>query len=152
MPPQPTAIHTRLDNITACLTMAGDTLKILANNLEGPLLWAISNTTQSLSNNLKTVKHNKTIYTRGELPPRVLNQIGKFTETLHKIHTYVEAQHRASKVQMFFRQGDMNTLLKDAKAGLQQAMEFFQIKALNITPDIRAMKEDAEKDTKKFLT
>jgi hypothetical protein len=84
--------------------------------------------------------------TGGELPPSVLTHIGKFTEyaaclwgkklclvlttairTLHKIHTFVEAQQNGSKVKKFFRQGEMSTLLKDCKAGLQQGFEIFQV-------------------------
>jgi hypothetical protein len=81
-----------------------------------------------------------------ELSPSVLTHIGKFTEyvtcfgrkkihsvltivirTLHKIHTFVEAQQNSSKLKNFFHQGEMNTLLKDCKAGLQQGFEIFQV-------------------------
>ena len=83
--------------------------------------------------------------TGGEMPPSVLHHIGKFTEyfpcavktrylsltaatrTLHKIHTFVEAQQNGSKVKMFFRQGEMSTLLKECKAGLQKGVVFFQV-------------------------
>jgi hypothetical protein len=84
--------------------------------------------------------------TGAELPPSVLTHIGKFTEyvaylrvkifcckftivirTLHKIHTFVEAQQKGSKVKKIFRQGEMNTLLKDCKAGLQQGLDIFQV-------------------------
>jgi hypothetical protein len=47
--------------------------------------------------------------------------------TLHKIHTFVEAQQNSSKVKKFFRQGEMSTLLKDCKAGLQQGLDIFQV-------------------------
>jgi hypothetical protein len=47
--------------------------------------------------------------------------------TLHKIHTFVEAQQNGSKVKKFFRQGEMSTLLKDCKVGLQQGFEIFQV-------------------------
>jgi hypothetical protein len=47
--------------------------------------------------------------------------------TLHKIHTFVEAQQKGSILKNFFRQGEMSTLLKDCKAGLQQGFEFFQV-------------------------
>jgi hypothetical protein len=83
----------------------------------------------------------------GELPPSVLKHIGKFTEyvaglwwgerlplilttpirTLHKIHTFVEAQQNGNKLKIFFHQGEMSTLLKDCKAGLQQGFEIFQV-------------------------
>jgi hypothetical protein len=47
--------------------------------------------------------------------------------TLHKIHTFVEAQQNGSKLKKFFRQGEMSTLLKDCKAGLQQGFVIFQV-------------------------
>jgi hypothetical protein len=47
--------------------------------------------------------------------------------TLHKIHTFVEAQQNGSKVKKFFHQGEMSTLLKDCKAGLQQGFENFHV-------------------------
>jgi hypothetical protein len=46
--------------------------------------------------------------------------------TLHKIHTFIEAQQGGSKVKNFFRQIEMSTLLKGCKAGLQQGFESFQ--------------------------
>jgi hypothetical protein len=47
--------------------------------------------------------------------------------TLHKIHAFVEAQQNGSKVKSFFRQGEMSTLLKECKAGLQQGFAIFQV-------------------------
>jgi hypothetical protein len=47
--------------------------------------------------------------------------------TLHKIHTFVEAQQNGSKVKSFVRQGETNTLLKECKAGLQQGFAIFQV-------------------------
>jgi hypothetical protein len=47
--------------------------------------------------------------------------------TLHKIHTFVEAQQSGSKVKKLFRQAQMSTLLKDCKVGLQQGLDFFQV-------------------------
>jgi hypothetical protein len=89
--------------------------------------------------------------TSGELPPSMLSHIGKFTEyvawptrllldkltivirTLHKVHTFVEAQQNSNKVKRIFRQGEMSTLLKDCKAGLQQGFVIFQVgQLLNI--------------------
>ncbi|KAJ7799786.1 hypothetical protein B0H13DRAFT_1932952 [Mycena leptocephala] len=105
--------------------------------------------------------------TGGALPPSVLNHIGKFTEyvarfrkktlfgidywTLHKIHTFVEAQQNGSKVKKFFRQGEMSTLLKDCKAGLQQGFEIFQVPMVNQMKDITQMQEDAEKRNAEVL-
>ncbi|KAJ7874606.1 hypothetical protein B0H13DRAFT_2551486 [Mycena leptocephala] len=57
----------------------------------------------------------------------MLSHIGKFTETLHKIHTFIEAQQSGSKVKSFFRQGEMSTLFKECKAGLQQGFVIFEV-------------------------
>jgi hypothetical protein len=81
-----------------------------------------------------------------ELSPSVLTHIGKFTEyvvrldgkkhlfilmtivrTLHKIHTFVEAQQNGSTLKKFFHQGEMSKLLKDCRAGLQQGLETFKV-------------------------
>ncbi|KAJ7483510.1 P-loop containing nucleoside triphosphate hydrolase protein, partial [Mycena latifolia] len=63
------------------------------------------------------------------LSPGTLHHIGKFTETLNKIHTFVQAQQDRNKIKWFFRQGEMNTLLKDCRTGLQEAQEAFQVQA-----------------------
>ncbi|KAJ7712663.1 hypothetical protein B0H14DRAFT_3637647 [Mycena olivaceomarginata] len=114
MPSQPTASQVRLNNITTCLMMTINALQLLATNFDTPFLQAILNTTQSLLDHIQAVKQNKdscvqlmeqtyTLInaiivvhgsaTSGVLPPTILENIGKFTEhTLHKIHTFVEAQ------------------------------------------------------------
>ncbi|KAJ7888456.1 hypothetical protein B0H13DRAFT_1888406 [Mycena leptocephala] len=173
MPPQATVTQLRLNNITACLTITANTLETLASSLKSPFLAAISNTTQSLLKNIQTVRQNKHDCTQllehtyellhaivmvhiesntgGELPPSVLTHIGKFTETLHKIHTFVEAQQNGSKLKKFFRQGEMSTLLKDCKAGLQQGLEIFQVPMVNHMKDLTQMQEDAERQHKEVL-
>ncbi|KAJ7896137.1 hypothetical protein B0H13DRAFT_2523447 [Mycena leptocephala] len=173
MPPQPTVATIRLNNITTCLNLTICTLEALASSLKSPLLTAMANTTHSLLKNMQIVKQNKNecnqlmeqTYellnailivhiksdTGGELPPSVLTHIGKFTETLHKIHTFVEAQQNGSKVKKFFHQGEMSTLLKDCRAGLQQGFEVFQVPMVNHMKDIPQMQEDAEKRNKEVL-
>jgi hypothetical protein len=47
--------------------------------------------------------------------------------TLHKIHTFIETQQKGSKVKILFRQGELNALLKDCKAGLEQGFNFFEV-------------------------
>ncbi|KAJ7773930.1 hypothetical protein B0H16DRAFT_1408682, partial [Mycena metata] len=79
-----------------------------------------------------------------ELPPSTLNEIANFIQTLHKIHTFVEAQQSGSKVKKFFRQGELGGLLKDCKMGLQEGIKFFQIKSSDIMPTAREMEEQAQ--------
>ncbi|KAF8193174.1 hypothetical protein K438DRAFT_1761882 [Mycena galopus ATCC 62051] len=126
------------------------------HNLETPFLAAIANTTQSLNVkqnrneciqlmeqthellNAIIIVHIKSD-TGGELPPNKLSNIRKFTETIHKIYTFVEAQQNSNTVKMFFRRGEMDTLLKDCKAGVQNGLECFQIEA--VMAGIAQMKE-----------
>ncbi|KAJ6563944.1 hypothetical protein B0H19DRAFT_1067550 [Mycena capillaripes] len=63
--------------------------------------------------------------TGGELSPTALNHIATFTQTLHKIHHFVEAQQERSRIKQFFRQGEMNALLKECNTELQQALDLF---------------------------
>jgi hypothetical protein len=42
----------------------------------------------------------------------------------------VEAQQNSSKVKSFFHQGEMSTLLKECRAGLQQGFAVFQVSHL----------------------
>ncbi|KAJ7695872.1 hypothetical protein B0H16DRAFT_1706483 [Mycena metata] len=67
-----------------------------------------------------------------ELPPSTLNEIANFTQTLHKIYTFIEAQQGGSKVKKFFRKGELGGLLKDCKTGLQEGIKFFQANTLHI--------------------
>ncbi|KAF7334538.1 hypothetical protein MVEN_02283600 [Mycena venus] len=173
MPAPPSETQVRLHNLIVCLEATADTIKILAQSVDTPFLGAISNTIQSLLKNIETVKQNKTSCielvdqthellkaiilvhvksdTSGELPPNVLNNIGRFTETLYKIHTFVEAQQNGSIVKKFFHQGEMSALLKDCKAGLQQGLDFFRVKTGNIMSDITQMQEEAERQHKEVL-
>ncbi|KAJ7359267.1 P-loop containing nucleoside triphosphate hydrolase protein, partial [Mycena albidolilacea] len=161
----PASTQLRLNNITTCLTATANTLKILCDSFQTPFLAGISNTIQSLAKNAEGVKQHRNdcvllmeqthnvlnaiivehmkLRTPGEFPPSVLNQIGKFTETLQEIHTFVEAQQNGSKIKMFFHQGELNALLKECKAGLQQALKYFQVLTSNIISDIRKMQQEA---------
>ncbi|KAF8181169.1 hypothetical protein K438DRAFT_1725277, partial [Mycena galopus ATCC 62051] len=170
---QPTKIQTRKQNIIACLTVTADTLEVLASGLNTPFSVAISNTIQSLLKIMVTVKQSQKncielmeqTYqllnaiialhvksdTGGVLPPSVLNHIGKFTETLHKIHTFVEAQQSGSKVKQFLHQGEMSTLLKDCKNGLTQELHFFRLKNTSIITDVSRMQAEAKQSHQEVL-
>ncbi|KAJ7448653.1 hypothetical protein B0H11DRAFT_2289728 [Mycena galericulata] len=67
--------------------------------------------------------------TAGSLPPTILDELGKFTETIHKIHTFVEAQHDGYRIKSFFRQAEMNTLLKECQSGVKHALEVFKLRS-----------------------
>ncbi|KAJ7499964.1 hypothetical protein FB451DRAFT_48371 [Mycena latifolia] len=84
--------------------------------------------------------------TAGSVPPVMLDHIGKFTETLHKIHTFVEAQQDGNMIRHFFHQNEMSVLLKDCRAGLQKAMEAFKMDSnASMFNTIDEMKKNTEK-------
>ncbi|KAJ7693991.1 hypothetical protein B0H16DRAFT_1904483 [Mycena metata] len=165
MPRQQTIMEVRLENISKCVTITVDTLDILVTTLKIPGLEAMVNTTQSLLRLVQTIKQDKNecaelmeqthnilnaiigVYVKSdtgiELPPSTLHEIANFTQTLHKIHTFIEAQQSGSKVKKFFRQGELNGLLKDCKTGLQEGIKFFQIKSSDIMSTAREMEEQA---------
>ncbi|KAJ7733368.1 P-loop containing nucleoside triphosphate hydrolase protein [Mycena olivaceomarginata] len=87
----------------------------------------------------------------GEMPLEVLHQIGKFTEILHKVYTFVEAQQKGKKLKNFFHQGEISTLLKDCQAGLQQGFDFFQIEGGKALPGIIEMRNDAQQRHQEVL-
>ncbi|KAJ7462879.1 hypothetical protein FB451DRAFT_1370816 [Mycena latifolia] len=84
--------------------------------------------------------------TKGSLDPATLGHVGKFTETLHKIHTFVEAQQDGSKIMHFFRQIETKTFLGECRAGLQQAFEVFKTETgVTALGSIIEMQEEAER-------
>ncbi|KAJ6564575.1 hypothetical protein B0H19DRAFT_1068111 [Mycena capillaripes] len=167
MPLQATVIQSRLNNVTACFSITLKTLELLSDNLNTPFLVPISGTTRSLLGWVQTVKQHKNDCaqlmeqthellnaiiiahiksdTGGELSPTLLRHVGKFTETLRKIHTFVEAQQDGSIIKKFFRQGEMNKLLNDCRTGLQQGLDYFKIETVSIFTDITEMQKEAEK-------
>ncbi|KAJ6592082.1 hypothetical protein DFH09DRAFT_1273295 [Mycena vulgaris] len=151
MPTQPIATEIRFNNILKCFTIAVDSLEVLAKAFKSPFLEPISNAANSLLTAVQTVRQNKSDCTELleqtygllcaivslhmkpetglELSPRMLNDLGKFTDTLYKIHTFFEAQQDKSKIRHFFRQGEMSKLLKDCNMGLQETLESFKVKS-----------------------
>ncbi|KAJ7462908.1 hypothetical protein FB451DRAFT_1180550 [Mycena latifolia] len=149
MSPRPTVTDIRLDNTITCLAPVITLLDELSDAFGTPFLPAIWNTALSLITVVQNVKKNKedciqlleNVYqllcaivnlhikseTKGNLPPATLDHVGKFMETLHKIHTFVEAQQDGSKIKSFFRQTEMKTLLSECRAGLQEAVEVFKM-------------------------
>ncbi|KAJ7455834.1 hypothetical protein FB451DRAFT_1515601, partial [Mycena latifolia] len=143
MAPQPSIAQIRFEHILTSLNGAVATLELLSDALKVPFLGSITNTTQSLLTAVQTVKRNKDDC--GFLSPQMLNHLGKFTATLHKIHTFVEAQREKSPLKQFFRQGEMSTLLKQCQTGLQQALEGFKVEYVAVLKDALEMQRDAQK-------
>ncbi|KAJ7451929.1 hypothetical protein FB451DRAFT_1524487 [Mycena latifolia] len=167
MSPQPTVTNIRLNNTITCLTPVITLLNELSDAFGTPFVPAILNTILSLITAVQNVKKNKedciqlleNVYqllcaivnlhikseTKGNLPPATLDHVGKFLETLHKIHAFVEAQQDGSKIKSFFCQTETKTLLSECRAGLQQAFEMFKTETnITVLGHITQMQEEAE--------
>ncbi|KAJ7714295.1 hypothetical protein B0H14DRAFT_2644495 [Mycena olivaceomarginata] len=167
MPRRPTAAEFRVDSVVASLKPTIPLLKELTDAFGTPFLPAISITISSLITGIQTVKKNKeecvrlledihgVLYaiidlhikseTPGSIPPTILHYIGRFTETLHKIHTFVEAQQEGLKMKTLFRHAEMNALLKDCRNGLQDAFNAFKVEVgPNLLTNISEMQRKAD--------
>ncbi|KAJ7181029.1 hypothetical protein C8R46DRAFT_1187266 [Mycena filopes] len=148
MPHPHTTATTRVNNITAYLTPALTLLDELNDAFGLPYVQPIIKTTQALITGVQNVKHNKdecfqlvgSIHTIlysiiqlhlksdavGTSPLAVFGAIGDFTTTLHKIYMFIEIQQDGNKIKQFFRQAETSKLLKDCRAGLDEAIEVFK--------------------------
>ncbi|KAJ6560573.1 hypothetical protein DFH09DRAFT_985721, partial [Mycena vulgaris] len=173
MPLRPTTSQIRFNNILTALDDVVTTFEMVADNLKAPFLEPISNTMRSLLTAVQNIKKNKEDCTRmleqihvllyavirlhlgsdtiGQLPPNMLDNLGKFTKTLHKIHTFVEAQQEKSKIQQFFRQVEINTLLKACNTGLAEALEVFKVHTVHALTDVTQMQDYAHKAHQEVL-
>jgi hypothetical protein len=66
--------------------------------------------------------------------PAILNEavLTGSPRTLCKINSFVEVQRDGNKIKHFFRQSEMNTLLKQCHTGLEQAVEAFKVIFLRV--------------------
>ncbi|KAJ7154930.1 hypothetical protein C8R43DRAFT_949899 [Mycena crocata] len=108
MPSQPTSTQIRFNNIIIGLTGVVTTLEVLAEAFSAPFLEPISRTSRSLLIAVQSLR------------------------TLHKIYTYVEAQRDKNKIQQFFQKGEMSTLLKACKNGIQDALEGLKVQSIDL--------------------
>ncbi|KAJ7079927.1 P-loop containing nucleoside triphosphate hydrolase protein [Mycena crocata] len=149
MRPQPTITEICLNNVVACLQALLPVMVEINDTFGPPFVQAIVNTTISLIAAIPNIKKSKseclqlvenihgivaTIVslfikseTTGVLPPGIMYHIGEFTETIHKIHAFVEAHQEGNRIKQFFRQSEMNLLFKRCRNGLQHAMDVFNV-------------------------
>ncbi|KAJ7462904.1 hypothetical protein FB451DRAFT_1494950 [Mycena latifolia] len=156
MSPQPTVAEIRLNNTIICLVPIITLLNELSDAFGKICPLRLANVKKNKEECIQLLENVYPLLcaiinlhikseTKGNLPPPTLNHVGKFMETLHKIHTFVEAQQDGSKIKSFFRQTETKTLLSECWAGLEQSLEVFKtettITALGRIPQ---MQEDAE--------
>ncbi|KAJ7886832.1 hypothetical protein B0H14DRAFT_1295912 [Mycena olivaceomarginata] len=167
MPHRPTVADVRLDKIIGLLTPTLTLLRELNDAFGPPFIQTISSTVEALINMVQNVKRNKNecvqlmekiheiLYaiihlhlkseTVGSLLPAMLYDIGKFTDTLHKIYTFLEAQQDGNRIKHLLRNNEMQTLLKSCHAGLKEAMDIF---GMTIRPAMVNNIDEMKKATK----
>ncbi|KAJ7349728.1 hypothetical protein DFH08DRAFT_935707 [Mycena albidolilacea] len=167
MPRQSTVTEIRLNNIKGCLTPALTLLKELNDAFGPPFIQPIASTIEFLIDMFQNVKRNKdqcaqlmeNIYpvlyaiinlhlkaeTVESLSPEMLDNIGKFMETLHKIYTFLEGQQDGNRIKYLFRNNEVQKLFRDCHAGLDQAVEVFEVTTRPLwVNDIDGMKKTAQ--------
>ncbi|KAJ7473299.1 hypothetical protein FB451DRAFT_1174950 [Mycena latifolia] len=177
MPHEPSVTDIQLSSIIACLNVVLPLLNELHDGCGTPFLQAISNTGLGLISAVQNVKRNKEecvllmenihhmLYAivklhiqsepAGALPHETLDQIGKFTNTLHKIHTFLQGQQDGNRFKHFFRQSEVKMLLAECHAGLQQAAEMFKASTIEASAtlliDVHKMQEETQQMHKELL-
>ncbi|KAJ7728887.1 hypothetical protein B0H16DRAFT_1428417, partial [Mycena metata] len=167
MPRRPTATEIRISSIAACLTPALALLSDVNDTFGTPFIQPIIKTTEALIAGIQDVKKNKNkcfqlvksihqilypiIHTHlnskaiGPLPPQLVEDIGKFAETLQKIYTFIGILQDGNRIKQFFRQSEANGLLKDCHVGLDQAMDVFKVQTgLTALADVIEVQKQAE--------
>ncbi|KAF8196282.1 hypothetical protein K438DRAFT_2122342 [Mycena galopus ATCC 62051] len=149
MPRQPSVNEIRLNDITTCLTLALPLLNELHDVFEPPFLQSIANTIQTMVNSVQLMeKIHEILYAiinlhmksepAGSIPASMLDNIGEFLKTLHKIYIFIQEQQQGNKIKHLFCSNEINKLLQDCHAGLKQAQEVFCIQSqIQILSDIR---------------
>ncbi|KAF7365944.1 ATPase-AAA-core domain-containing protein [Mycena venus] len=173
MPPQPSVTELRLNNVVNYLTLATSTLRDFSDLFSTPFLKTISNITLSLLQSVQNIKRNKDqcatlfeeihavmygiigLYVNFQgavLPPTTVDHLGKFMQTLQKIHVYLEALQASSTVKRFFRQSESTTLFKECQEGLQQALGMFKVQTgAGVLSDVTTAEKNAHKIHRELL-
>ncbi|KAJ7035926.1 hypothetical protein C8F04DRAFT_1181952 [Mycena alexandri] len=137
--------ESRLNNLVACLTPALALVRSVADGFDTPFFSAIVITTTSLiaalqRNQDECIELVERVHgilysivdfhikseSRGSVSPGMLDHIGKFSATLQRITTFVQAQQEGNRLRQLFRQGEMSKLRKDCQTGLQEVLDAFK--------------------------
>ncbi|KAJ7089508.1 hypothetical protein C8R43DRAFT_964888 [Mycena crocata] len=143
MPTRPST-ESRLNIISICFPGAVNAIQTLVDAFQTPFLEPISTTARSLLTLMEVCVWMVHVKPGSDLPLSFLKHLGNFIETLHKIHTYLEAQQEKSKIKQFFRHGEMSRLLIDCNTGLKRALEGFKVQDANLLTDIADLQKFAD--------
>ncbi|KAJ6472073.1 hypothetical protein C8R45DRAFT_1104280 [Mycena sanguinolenta] len=174
MPRQPTVTEFRLESLASCLAPIVTVLNELHDAFGSPFVQPISDRVVSLIKLVQNVKQNKkecaqllenmhqVLYAiinlhvkseaAGSVSLAMWDHVESFLRTLQKIYIYIKAQQDKNKFKQLFQYIEMNNLVKECYAELDEAKEIFQIGTGGaIFKDIGEMKTAAELMHKELL-
>ncbi|KAJ7065730.1 hypothetical protein C8F01DRAFT_1249302 [Mycena amicta] len=155
MPPRANLKTFQLEQLHGPLAIVASTLKAISDSFHAPFLTVIAVTAQALAAS-QIPRQNKAECTEllekvlqilnaivvlcvqspgdpAELPLPILHALGRFTETLHKIHNYLELQQSdGSIIRRLLRAGETAALLAACKKRLRDAVEAFKAPSAQI--------------------
>ncbi|KAJ7095552.1 hypothetical protein C8R44DRAFT_989482 [Mycena epipterygia] len=130
--------------------IAASTVQDIASSTTVPFLGPMGTLTLSILHCIESVKSNKDEWnqmvediheivtavihlysqteTDGVLPPVVLYDMAKFTETLQKIYTFGAAKQGMGLIKKFFKQQDNAAGLAECQAALRHSLEIFRVR------------------------
>ncbi|KAJ7697862.1 hypothetical protein B0H17DRAFT_1197196 [Mycena rosella] len=90
--------------------------------------------------------------TDGVLPPAILYDIAKFTETLQRIYTFVKGQQGMGKIKRLFKHLDHASRLAACRDELQHAIAMFSVHTnMSVTTKISELEKDAKQRHEELL-
>ncbi|KAJ7095541.1 hypothetical protein C8R44DRAFT_813427 [Mycena epipterygia] len=161
-------------NLIQYATLASSITKDIASSRGVPFLGTTAMLSQAIFKSLETVKTGmadwmtmieqihgvlcaiinlySTSETNGVLPPAILYDIAKFTETLQRIYTFLKSQQGIRKIKRIFKHMDNASRLAACKDELQHALEIFGVHiGTLVTTTISEMQKDAQQRHEELL-
>ncbi|KAJ7262875.1 P-loop containing nucleoside triphosphate hydrolase protein [Mycena rebaudengoi] len=164
----------QLENLIQYTTVAATTVEEIAGAFEIPFLTSATALTLSILECVEAVRSNRdewmtmveqiheifctiavlcsTSEIKGVLSKALLYDIAKFTETLQKIFTFLQAQQKMGRIKQLFKQPDNAGKLDMCKQEIRKAIEMFRVRAVGSTlSQIGQMKKDAKQQHDELL-
>ncbi|KAJ7670588.1 P-loop containing nucleoside triphosphate hydrolase protein [Mycena polygramma] len=159
------------DTVLKYATVAASTLRDVADSSPVPFLRIIAAVSMSILSIVQSVRSNREECMRmishidelisvilrlcikeDDLSPATLHNIGRFADTLQKIHSYVTSQQNTSLLKRLFRQSENAALLEACNSGLRHALDVFGVESsLVTTSEMADMRGQAEKRHKELV-
>ncbi|KAJ7108366.1 hypothetical protein C8R43DRAFT_1243548 [Mycena crocata] len=165
---------TRLVDLVRYSTVAASTAREIADSANVPFLQMTASLTASILTAVQTAKFNKEqciamveqiheilctiihLYcshkTEGVLPPPLLYDIAKFTETLQKLYALMKTLQGMGRIRHLFKQADNSAQLKECQEELHASVERFRIHAGGTAiAQLASMQEDAQRQHEELV-